>query len=649
MADKTDTSGIQNWLAEHPDDPRAGAVRAKLRSMGVQVQDPPGIIEDYGQAAIQGGVLDPLEKVGQMAEHLPDWLGGGLARRAGSALSSIPFVSETMRQGQESAQRHPWVRTAGNILPWLAVPGFGEGRLAGLAADAAIGTLGGVTQPLDPKDPNYWRDVGLQGLLGGALGGGLGQVTRGAAAARTAQQGRQAAFDAATQARNAAEQRAERIGRFNQAVTKSNKSKQTAYRTAQRAQAQQTYLQRAAAQAAKQAQEAIPAQTTLNWWRETLTPIGEQARAPTRVTPETSAQVRKIVGDRLNKVRQQMLVNPDDATLGEDLAATQVETEGRLSNQAMRDQWAYQAHQEMAPDGSLKPPSKSELAKERNSIWSKYVQQPLAGKQYISGTDLADYVSRLGDLAEQYGRRALSAPQAERPELDAISRGLRRVIDEVERHGVGSDAGLAKQLTDAKRAYNLWSIGNGSTAAEKGGLMTPGGIAREWARRQGDAAYGAEMIPGHPQFHPENARIKQGLERARQAHEAATPPITPQPPLPLPGQRQTLPLPKVPPRPVMQQSPAPSKGRQAARHMGELAAHLPGAIAGLKIGTMLGHPYWGAGVGTAASRAMAPAVKSGIERAGRVPGALGATAGSSIPEIVVTAPRYRPGEDQETK
>lgn len=128
-----------------------------------------GTAGDIAESFGQGAVLDPLEKVGQMAQHLP----GALGRGAQAIGASLPdWLQRATAHAQAAGARHPWARTAGNIAPWLAVPG------AGLAADVALGTAGGLLQPMDPSNPNYWRDVMGQGVLGGAAGGALGGLGR---------------------------------------------------------------------------------------------------------------------------------------------------------------------------------------------------------------------------------------------------------------------------------------------------------------------------------------------------------------------------------------------------------------------------------------------------------------------------------------
>lgn len=181
-----DTTGIQKWLAEHPDDHRADAVRQKLTSMGVKIEgEQPGVMGYVGDrlgAFVQGTLLDPLEKVGQMAEHAPGWLG----RTSRSIGAMTPqSVQDYLDEHRKMGERHPGYRLGGNLAGAFALPVSKAKDAAGVVADVATGAAGGVMQPLDPNDPNYWRDVGLQAGLGGTLGGGLGAVARSIAAKAT--------------------------------------------------------------------------------------------------------------------------------------------------------------------------------------------------------------------------------------------------------------------------------------------------------------------------------------------------------------------------------------------------------------------------------------------------------------------------------
>lgn len=622
----------------------------------------------YGKDPVQRGTDQPSGVTGDIRTGAENFLQGvntglagdvvGAGQLAGYVLPKAitdPIANSTIgRKLSETANRPtPGIAGgAGNLvgagLPFLIQPELGIGAAArgvpyiGRALKTLwdivrTSTIPSAVQPANSPGERA-RNIAIGTGVGVPLhfgGQAAGRQLEKWANQRAAGRAYDASREAAQQARQAAEDRAAKVGRVNQSIDSRNKALTGNYRQAQAGRAQQTYQDRVVAQAAQRARDAIPATETLNWWREALTPIGEQGRAPTAVTPQATAQVRRIIGDRLTNVRSQMLINPADAGFRDEIDGIRREVDGQLSNQGMRDQWAFEPEQRFDAQHNPIEPSRGDTTRQQNSVWSKFVEQPLANIQYLSGQQLSDYSSRLGDLAEQYARRAATAPQAERPELEAISRGLRRVVDVADRHGT-SDPALLKQLTDAKRSYMLWSIGNGSTAAEKGGEMTPGRIAREWARRQGDASYGAEMDPGHPRFHPENARMKHRLELARQAHEETPQPVAPQPPLRPPSQRPQIPLPKIPKVP-----PERTVDQRLPAAGGHVVQHATTALTGSPTAGRIARGIYHYG-GRGAARPVLGATKG----VGAVtPGVVGGAA--KIPEIVVTAPRYRPNEEKQ--
>jgi hypothetical protein len=612
---------------------------------GSQPPPPAGIrggIEDFLRG-INTGIAGDIVGAGQLARHmLPDQMtdpiaGSAFGRRL-SEMANAPTPGVSGFLGN----------IAGAGLPFIVQPELGIGAAARSVPFIGkllkplwdifrSGTLPAALQPTSPqtaqKPGEFWKEKATQAGIGTALGtaGKLADIPlQKWAGQRAANKAYNATRDAAQQARDAAQDKAVKTGRVNQLIDRRNQALIGQYRQAQGTRAQQTYQDRVTSQTAQRARDAIPAIETLRWWREALTPTGDQALAPTAVTPEASAQVRKIVGDRLTNVRQQMLVNPNDVGFRNEIAGIREQVHDQLSNQAMRDQWAFEPERQFDSQGNPKAPSKGDVTRQQNSVWGKFVEQPLAELQYLSGRELSDYSSRLGDLAEQYARRAATAPQAERPELEAISQGLRQVVDVIDRHGT-SDPALLKQLTDAKRGYHLWSIGNRATTVEKGGEMTPGSIAREWARRQGDAAYGAEMIQGHPQYHPENARLKQGLERARQAHETTPPAAPPQPPLRPPAQWRNIPLPKLPKMPP-ERTPDERMPSIVGHGLGHVVTALSGSPTAGRVAREVVR-YGGRGIGRP--------VLGGVRAAGTP---VAAAVGGKIPEIIVTAKRPRPEE-----
>lgn len=281
MLNGVPVSSLQQWLKENPRDGRAPQLRDKLRAAGIEIPEPPVADPLYGKAVLQGAILDPVEKAGQIAEHLPDWLGGGLARRAGTAIMSTPYVGDYLRQERQAGEQSPVARSIGNVLPWFLVPG-GET----MAGDVATGAAAGALQPQDPKDPNYWRNLLYQGGTGGVLGGTVGQVGRNIAGTT---------------------------------------------------QAQRTY--QAAQAAANRFHAQTPERASLQMYQRVFREIGRPQDAPTEITPETATQVRSHIGGYLNSIYANMRFNPGDPGWQTLTRSTYQTIRRGLTNQAMRDRW----------------------------------------------------------------------------------------------------------------------------------------------------------------------------------------------------------------------------------------------------------------------------------------------------------------------
>lgn len=496
-----DTAHIQSWLAAHPDDPRAGAVREKLRGMGVQVQDP-GSLPDYLGGFIQGTLLDPAEKVGQMAEHLPGALGRG-ARYVGAHLPQ--GLQDYLEEHRQMGERHPWLRTIGNLTGALAIP---AGR--GVVGNTVAGAVGGVTQPLDPNDANYWRDVGLQGGLGGTVGAGLGAVARS---------------------------------------------------VANRAQAE--------------------SRAALNVFQRIYNEMGLGQYAPKTITPQTAAQVRQTVGQRLGQIYQHLTFNPLDPAWRGQADAIFHRVFNAITDPALRQRWYDVFRSEAARPAFFAEPGR--------------VGVPLTGDK------LHQLVSGLSGEASNFGREAARG-MADSKVWNMMSNGLRQITQSIETQidrAAPSAIGAARR--GAKRAYEL---ADGMVrSSNAGNRWTPSAsrIASTLEQKAGKTAYAGPRFGG----------VKRMLERERDAAEKA------------------------------------AKGPGTAARLGGHAARIPGMIAGYEAGKMVGHPLAGALAGGELAHAAARAAPKAAAIAGRRPGVAGAVAGQGvrIPEIVVTAPRYRPGQE----
>lgn len=458
----------------------------------------------------QAWLLDPAEAVGQMAEHIPGV--GGPIRRGVEATG----LGNLLRQYRAEATANPWqetLRTTGNILNplYALIP-----ELRALGPAARIGTTGGVIAGLQPEEGEFsWLKKGWQIVPGMALAGGLGSLGERVATSQAAQKSQQAV-------KAMEENLGARTSRVNEAIKALNAARQKRFEEAKDQRAEQRYRQQVAAQTATAARQAVPRTTAQEWWREALTPIGEEGRAPTSIGPQSSGQVQRIIGDRLNAVHRQMsfTADPSFGTAIRDLTS-------QTLNAANRDSW--------------------------EQIFNESVMQPiLKTRGSMTGQDYADYVMDLGSRIEELSRRIRSEdmPESRRSDLTKMRNALRSTYNAIEDQAQGTPE-LKAELKNARRAYNLWSIGNNSTGAKWGGEMDPGDLAHEWESRQGQAAYSAEMTPGHPTYDAENARLKGWLETQRQAHLDRPAPPAPQPPLTRPGewelkQPPTLTLPATP-------------------------------------------------------------------------------------------------------
>lgn len=586
-------------------------------------------VEDFVHG-LSSGVAGDIVGAGQLVRHvLPDNLTNLIA-------------NSRLSQGLEREAQRPSQGIAGEVgsflgstAPFMVAPELSAARGWGPAARVMTrSTIPAALQPVNPNDPDYWRTKAVQtgaGTVAGEALHGLGSL--GARALRSIRNtqffkslsdmvediNRQIRDENATR-QTRYQTRRDRTQNINQRIQTRNEAIGERYQQAQDAQRQQAYQQRLIAQQTRERQAAVPQNTTRQWWRETLASIGEQARTPDTVGPESSAQVQRIIGTRLNELHNQMSLSTDTnfGTVLRDRVA------GTL-NAANRRDW--------------------------NQMFSEAVSQPLMKNHgRLNGQQLHDLTSDLGNRIEELSRRIRSEdmPESRRTDLTRMRNALRNVADAVEDQATGTPE-VKAQLQQARRAYNLWSIGNGATAAERGGEMTPGRIAREWAGRQGDAAYGAEMNRGSPRYHPENARLKTWLESQRQLHETGPAPAAPQPPVPRPTTKWSeIPLPRKPvpvkqgPMPPPPPRPERSPGAEAVKAVGRklVAGHL-GGLPGVIMEPLA----------TAGARRLArsPTVARGLSQAGRAGPVAAVGASQSIPEIVVTAPRYRSGEDQETK
>lgn len=250
--------------------PGSGFDPSKVQTSQDAPSDPPDDDDGKGQAEAfeQGAIFDPLEAIGQM-----------LPPRVSSAIGSVipEGVKRYAAESAAGAADHPVYRWAGNVAPWLLVPGAGESVLG----DVALGVGSSVLQPTDPDAPDFWRQKGIQAVLGGATGGSLGAVARRAAARAAAQK---------------------------------------------------------AADAAAQFAAQTPERATMSMYQRIANEAGDPSIVPSAITPQTSVAVRNKVGAKLTSIYQQMKFNPDSRWISATLGVRD-QIGGALVNPEMRARW----------------------------------------------------------------------------------------------------------------------------------------------------------------------------------------------------------------------------------------------------------------------------------------------------------------------
>lgn len=542
--------------------------------------------------AIPQGVLDIPEALYQIGEHTiglpkpPEAIAEPLRRYRKWAGSTWPGVAGETVGGIGTA-------VAGTALaPEVEVPAaiarFGAPvarawRAASPAVRAQItSVLSSQLQPVEGG--NFWMEKGKQALIGLLLGRLLGRPAQQAAhdVASTENVSR-AAQDAADVAAHKAQVAADVLSGKQQSTLATTAAKQSR-------------------KAAQDIKAGVPDETTLRWQKETLDRIGLGGQAPTAVTPEASARVQKLVGDRLNTLTDRMRLDPKDPSFTEALRTAREEASQALPESA-RAGWYKEPVEKDLPGLILDPTTGRPLARttraglgeppKATGDFQRTVMEPLE-KGELSGRSLTDYISRLGARAEELARQARVVPQDKRAELMAQSNALRQVEDAVIGHAAGDPADKTA-LEAARKAYSMWSIGNDAGRASQAGTMTPARLIQTISRRMGEARYKQALAdPKHPdsalykylqdQLDRHTAKVPSEAEfRARQPTPPAAPVRTP------PTPRPQVEVPRAP------QRPRGGLGRtagEAALAVGLGALHHPYAavLAGLHAGErLLGH------------------------------------------------------------
>lgn len=570
MADETqhDIPAIQQWLRDNPNDKRASAVRDKLKSMGVTDEDRqpwgipgPGVAGDVLSTANQALIGDPIEAVGQTVANLP--VVGPLTQRAVRAVPPAQATVDWLNRYKERATQSPYQRAGRtaldivNPLYWF----LPELRAAGpMTRGAVAGAMGAALQPVDQSrdSADFWWQKDLQTVLGLGGGAAAGRLA-GGQAARTAEQQRLSAQDWADVLRQGREQHQAAQDRATADLARSTDRWQADNATAQR------QANERAGQQARDAQQAVPRQTSQEWWGRTLDPIGARDQVP-NLDWQSGARVQDIIGNRLTDIRRQM----------------------NFPRQRINDLNETRQRAEQWIDSPNRPGF--------DQLYQQYIINPLIAPEgqrpvQMTGQALADYISGIGAQAQRMLREAARPNNPNASALYQQAWGLRQIQGAIENIASEGNNVLRAQLDAAKRAYTYWSIGDAAMQPEWGGVADPADLIRVWRGREGSASRYAR-----PDQDPRNLIMKQWLEQQRGAHREPPPPQpvtvpTPRPPTAAP----------VPPTVVNAPPPrAPAAGRRptlferlATRAGAYWLAEEAGMPPAIKYGALLGaDPQW---------------------------------------------------------
>jgi hypothetical protein len=308
---------------------------------------------------------------------------------------------------------------------------------------------------------------------------------------------------------------------------------------------------------------AVPEEATASWWKRTAAKIGVDI--PGAATPETAATVRNLVGARLNELTDRMHLDPADTSLTDQLAEIRRQTTAKLQGHNQGGFFTQPQPSPLgglvhsadpnAPPGTMIPRTAAAAPPPPSGMWADQVLDPLK-KGPLTGRALTEYISRLGNKANELADRARSLPQAERADLEAQAAALRQAQDAVIGHAAGSPEDKLA-IEQARQAYMLWGAGDDAAKARRSGVASPAQLIDAMTKRLGEARYKDALInPANP-FH-ETVTWLQGqlgrIERVPSVDETTA--SIPRPPR-LPPARPT-PIPPPSPRTAPTPRPMPT-------------------------------------------------------------------------------------------
>jgi len=555
--------------------PGSTAIGESENTPGAPSSDiPPEMWKQFGWGALQGllGPGEAIYQAGEKAGVLPappknavtDWL------------RNLRDTSDATWPGVigEAAGAVPAFMAGGEALDALGVTGKVGSMLPEWLSPATrtaltTGAESTIAQPSRAKNiPDYLTEKGEQFGLGAILGRLLGRPTQ-QAQHDVSQQAADVVAKQNEAAQAAHEQTAATEKEQHQALTEA----ELTYRRGEREKAQVATRELSRRKDAavdalgvrREAKRDIPAQTTTGWWQRTGARIGETV--PTDATADTGAHVQNAVGGRINALTGRMTLEPDNASLNDQLAEIR-----RRTKLEPRNQDAFYKEEQQTPlqgriydaQGKLMPPIAGAPAPKVSGRWKELVLDPL--KKPLTGKALSDYISSLTDEANTLATSARrSAPGTpERADLLAQADAYRQAQDAAMGHAAGTDGEAKLEWEKARQAYMMWGVGNDAAKASRGGVARPSELISMMVKRLGEARYKQALIDPKSPFHDElnwlqgqQTAISERLPSERQTRSALgrapdIPSARPAIPIPKPSSRaepRPLPVPDVVPAP----------------------------------------------------------------------------------------------------
>jgi hypothetical protein len=559
---------------------------------------------------------------------------------------------------------------AGSVLPYFALPESAVSRIPSLVGRILTrSTLPSVLQPTGQNDPNFWgtklTQAGLGTLFGEALQGVGGaakrwlanrakekaaadaaeQAAKRAALQRTMQQTAQMAQHRAATAQHATDVAADQAQRakdlathqaqvhdvitHNEAVDTQNQRIREHVDRTNAANQRIHQADQAAAAAQKFRQAGIPTQATREMYDHIYGLIGE--KPPAALDWRSPTKALNDVGKHLNGIYQQMSV------------------EGGANSPLLQE--FLQLRNTVLGDQLQNIPS--ELRNEFREDFKNIVMQPLLHTDGdITGDALVRYTSSIRSKINEYG---LAAQQGKFGSgYRNMAQSMDEMLEAVEHEMDARTPGLAEARQHANQAYHLADVEVRAAKPVDNGIVTPAARVQAWQTKVGRRSFGRADSPYAPL---RQRQIDLHGEHTAPIEEPIKPPEVKGVTLP----RREVPsvpdvvtpkrtAPKAPkPLPAWRPTPAPTAGTTpttAADYAARVAAHALRAKTGIPV-HMSGPVLQGAARrATRAAPYVAPLRHGGAPAAAATGyGVSGATA--TIPEIVVTAPRYRPGQEDQ--